>query len=213
MAVKNNENFFSLESRSERYSYLRHIGFRLRDNKGNTENIVYRQDCTWRFHELVPHKLPPKFQLETYGVDGEGRQDKTYWIGFNGANKKPGLIEKPPGGNSDSYIFEIEREEQTNGGFALKVLNYKGESGETYYLPDLKAQPHVYTDVDPLVKGTDLPEEKRKQFEKEREQFVSLQSKSEPDKYLRHTGYILYNHSEENNKVYRQDCSWRFHEV
>ena len=45
-------NFISLESVSTPNSYLRHSSFVLSNDKGDKETAVYRQDCTWHFHEI-----------------------------------------------------------------------------------------------------------------------------------------------------------------
>lgn len=179
---------------------------------------------------------PKKFYMETYGIHGQGQGGTKHWIGWNAGpstgNPAPGIITDTQDADStiDSYKFEIEQED-VEGGVALKVTNYQGaESGKSYYLPDLVGSitppsNAIYKQTSPL-----WPRNPSKEAEYN---FVSYESTSKPGNYLRHSHFILSNATvpssidsrnpvidfasttsiENIEKVYRQDCSWRFHEV
>ncbi|MEM8506030.1 MAG: hypothetical protein AAF716_23135 [Cyanobacteria bacterium P01_D01_bin.1] len=150
---------------------------------------------------------PKKFRMQTYGVHGRGPEDKIYWIGSN--KGKSGIVtgqqDKEEGNNS--YIFEIERED-TEEGVALKVINYKdGDPSENYYLPNLKTSPSIYVVRPPLENVRDLATD-------DKYNFISLELESSPNHYLRHRSYVLQNEpGDKNHIVYRQDCTWKFHEI
>lgn len=150
---------------------------------------------------------PKKFKMETYGVSGKGRTGPSYWIGWNAKHKKPGIVTDDEVKNSASYIFEIEKVEMEKG-VALKVMNYHEDPDASYYLPDPKQK-------DPVVYQVRPPKEHQRNLVTDDEyNFISFELASEPGVFLRHSGFVLYNQrGNDESAVYRQDCTWRFHEI
>lgn len=149
---------------------------------------------------------PKKFKMETYGVHGKGRTGPSYWIGWNAKTEKPGIVTDDEAKKSDSYIFEIEKV-KTEKGVALKVMNYHKDSDASHYLPNLQEKPDVYK-VRP-------PKEHQRNLATDDEyKFISFELASKPGYFLRHSGFVLYNHTgKDDNAVYRQDCTWQLHEI
>ncbi|MEM7383353.1 MAG: serine/threonine-protein kinase [Verrucomicrobiota bacterium] len=153
--------------------------------------------------------IPLKFRMEAFSIDGD-RRGPRFFVGWTGSS--PGIIPHYMDQHPDfgSYIFHLERED-VGGGVAIRVLNFHlPEEDRKYYLPNLTSNPVVYRVTDPLW---GLPEEPS---EETNLRFFSLQYE---DRYLRHSGRMLFNHvlhpgeDDKEKRIFQQDSTWTGHQI
>lgn len=154
---------------------------------------------------IAEPQLPPRFIVETYGVDGQGQSADVpgHFIGIQDDQAKIVQASKEAAWGNKFGVTTISREELAGGMIALKT--------DAGYLPDLAktvGSANTYREVRPMYSQ---PGDKR---------FITLQlANSNPPKYLRHGGFKVYNsprlaHEEpgtEHAKVFEQDVTWHFH--
>ncbi|MDB4614217.1 LamG domain-containing protein [bacterium] len=156
---------------------------------------------------IAKPQLPPRFIVETYGVDGQGQRADVpgHFIGIQDDHAKIVQASKEAAWGNKFGVETIERVELQGGMVALKT--------GAGYLPDLAktvGAANQYKEISPMYSQ---PGDKR---------FVTLQlANSNPHQYLRHGGLKLYNsprHAHEakgaeHAQVFEQDVTWHFHEA
>ena len=168
--------------------------------------------------EIKPTVLPDKFKLHAYSVNGQRvEKGSNYYMAFNPSEQgdaKPGRILNPGKGTVLNIVKETV--DASKGIVALKVAN--GPSAGMYLTVTPGGANYV------KVQKSD-PKDSKAQFvirspvEKEAagKNFVSFESVSHPDHFLRHAGYVLMvspaNDANFKNKVYRHDASWLFEPI
>lgn len=156
---------------------------------------------------VAPPQLPPRFIVETYGVDGQGQKADVpgHFIGIQDDHAKIVQASKEDAWGNKFGVQTIERVKLDGGMIAIKT--------EAGYLPDLAktvGPANTYREIKPMYSQ---PGDKR---------FVTLEvANSNPPQYLRHGGLRVYNSPRhpheakgaEHSKVFEQDVTWHFHEA
>ncbi|WP_373331289.1 AbfB domain-containing protein [Salmonirosea aquatica] len=165
--------------------------------------------------EIKPTVLPDKFKLHAYSVNGQRvEKGSNYYMAFNPSEQgdaKPGRILNPTKGTVMNIVKETV--DANKGIIALKVAN--GPSAGMYLtVTDDKVNSVKVQKSNPNDPKTQFVIRSPVEKEAAGKNFVSFESVSNPNHYLRHAGYVLMvspaNDANFKNKVYRQDASWLF---
>ncbi|MEQ8706524.1 MAG: FISUMP domain-containing protein [Phaeodactylibacter sp.] len=153
-----------------------------------------------------------EFTINAFSVN-QGAGKGKWFIGYNNNDgNKTGRIVKDD--NTAATITTVERinaDPETYGEYtyAFKV------KGENSYLVVNENSVNVFFETIESSDPKDLPARalfrNHPAFTKAdgAEQFSSFESLYKPDHFLRHQGYILYVHTENNSELYKQDASWK----
>lgn len=151
--------------------------------------------------------LPDKFKVHAFSVH-EGKQEKDdYWFALN-ANNSRGVILNGGKLVNGAKWMEIQRVDLGNNMIAFKIEN---AGTDMYLIAKDNKEVHVekavggkvpdgakFKTVVPLTSAKGANENNYRSFE----------SIKFPNHFLRHQGYILFVHTNNNTELFKQDASW-----
>ncbi len=154
--------------------------------------------------------LPDKFKVHAFSVN-EGKKEKdAYWFALRAGNTRGAIINEKQLVNGTKWM-EIERVDLGNSVFAFKVMN---AGANMYLIAGSNKEVHVglatpnaipdgakFKSVTPLTAAPGS------------NNYRSFESVKFTGHYLRHAGYLLFVHTNNNTELFKQDASWQIQKM
>ncbi len=151
--------------------------------------------------------LPDKFKVLAFSVhEGKQEQDK-YWFAINNGGSRGSILSTSKLVNGSKWM-EIQRMDLGNNVFAFKVNN----AGDDMYLV---ARDNKEVHIEKAAGGK-VPEGAKfktvaaltSSKGANANNFRSFESVKFAGHFLRHSGYVLFVHTNNNTELFKQDASW-----
>lgn len=154
--------------------------------------------------------LPDKFKIQAFSVnEGKKEQDK-YWFALRAGNTRGAIINEKQLVNGTKWM-EIERIDLGNNIFAFRVMSAGANmyliAGDNKEVHIGSATPNTIPDgakFKSVVPLTAAPGSNN---------FRSFESVKFTGHYLRHSGYLLFVHTNNNTELFKQDASWQIQKM
>lgn len=152
-----------------------------------------------------------EFKINAFSVN-QGAGKGEWFIGYNNNDKNRGRIVKKD--NPGATTLTVEKIKADQDSYDKFTYAFKVKGKNSYLVVDENSV-NVFFETIESSDPKDLPARalfrNHPAFTKAdgAEQFSSFESLYRPDHFLRHQGYILYVHTENNSELYKQDASWK----
>lgn len=168
---------------------------------------IFGQTSKTQTSSSAATSLPDKFKVLAFSVhQGKQEQDK-YWFAINNGGSRVTILSTSKLINGSKWI-EIQRIDLGNNIFAFKVLN---AGADMYLVAKDNKEVHIEKAV-----GAKVPDGAKFKTvvaltsakganENDYRSFESIKFSGH---YLRHKGYVLFVHPNENTELFKQDASW-----